>query len=272
MKYLNVFLLILSYATAFSSCGYVEAEAGPAYHLVLEEQPKAAVGVLSGIEARIGAAFAQSIVGKDAAPLVALTNELVGIYEEKPISLVAYWLGYAYYHQAILAIQLKENDKSKEMIELAIKTVDDIERKNSEDYALLALAQSFSIQFKSGMRAGFASSKVKDNAERAMDLNPKNPRAQYVLASNDYYTPSKYGGGERAEEYLLKAIDLPDQEVPNDMLPSWGREQAFEMLLKIYIKKEMWETATDIYRRGIEAFPESYVINQLATKIIQRKQ
>ena len=83
-----------------------------------------------------------------------------------------------------------------------------------------------------------------------------------------FHTPKKYGGGKETEEYLLKAISLPIQKVKNDYLPSWGKEEAFEMLIKFYIKNEKWDLAKKYYKKGIAAFPKSYTISQLATKLV----
>ena len=142
-----------------------------------------------------------------------------------------------------------------------------MKNKNSEDYALLAMLQGFSIQFK-GMKAMFISRDIKKNLKKAIAIDSTNLRAYYVFASNDYHTPEKYGGGKKAEEYLLKAISLPAQKIKNDYLPSWGKEEAYEMLIKLYIKKEKWELAKKYYKEGIKKFPESYTISQLATQLI----
>lgn len=104
----------------------------------------------------------------------------------------------------------------------------------------------------------------------AVELDPENIRANFVYASNDFYTPEMYGGGKEAESYLLKALELPSQKVENTYLPSWGREEAYEMLIKVYIKAEKWNEAKEHYAAGIEEFPRSYVINQLAAKLINK--
>lgn len=139
--------------------------------------------------------------------------------------------------------------------------------KNSEDYALLAMLQGFGIQFK-GMKAMFISSNIKKNVKQAIALDSTNPRAYYVYSSNDFYTPEKYGGGKEAEKYLLKVISLPSQKIKNEYLPSWGKEESFEMLVKLYIKKEKWDLAKKYFQMGIQEFPESYTINQLAPKLV----
>ena len=99
-------------------------------------------------------------------------------------------------------------------------------------------------------------------------MDSTNLRGYYVFASNDFYTPEKYGGGQDAEKYLIKAISLPDQKIKNDYLPSWGKEESYEMLIKLYIKKEKWVLAKKYFQEGNKEYPESYTINQLASKLV----
>ena len=116
----------------------------------------------------------------------------------------------------------------------------------------------------------FISSSIKKNLKKAIAIDSTNLRAYYVYASNDFHTPEKYGGGKEAEKYLLKAISLPSQKIKNDYLPSWGKEESYEMLIKLYIKKEKWDLAKKYFQEGIAAYPESYTINQLASKLVDK--
>ncbi|MEM6687031.1 MAG: hypothetical protein AAF617_14715, partial [Bacteroidota bacterium] len=161
-----------------------------------------------------------------------------------------------------------DKKQAEETCDEAVEWLEDLDNKTSEDYALLALIQSFGIQFK-GMKAMFISSRIKKNAKKAISMEPKNLRAHYVFASNDFYTPEKYGGGKNAEKFLLKAIALPDQKVKNPFLPSWGKEQAYEMLIKLYIKKKDLANAKKHFKAGIDLYPESYNLKQLAAKLIE---
>ena len=89
-----------------------------------------------------------------------------------------------------------------------------------------------------------------------------------MFASNNFYTPKKYGGGKLVEKYLLKAISLPTQKTPNQYLPSWGKEESYEMLIKYYIQNKKWDLAKQYYEKGIKECPKSYIINQLATQLV----
>ncbi|MEL7342181.1 MAG: hypothetical protein AAGM67_16985, partial [Bacteroidota bacterium] len=172
------------------------------------------------------------------------------------------------YYSAIYYGANGQKDKSERTINQAIERLENLKGKNAEDYALLSLAQSYSIQFQSSFKAVMISSRVKANGEKALAIDPANLRAYYVLASNDYYTPEKYGGGTKAESYLLKALEQPDQAVANPYLPSWGRAEAYEMLIKFYIKKQAWDKAKTQYQAATQHFPDHYQINKLASQLV----
>ena len=91
----------------------------------------------------------------------------------------------------------------RDRIKEASAILNDIGNKTSETYALLALVQSFSIQFASGMEAGRISAGIRENAGKALELDSTNVRGWYVLGSNDYYTPASFGGGKKVEYSLL---------------------------------------------------------------------
>lgn len=87
------------------------------------------------------------------------------------------------------------------------------------------------------------------------------------MGSHDFYTPEMYGGGKEAEKMLLKAISLCSQKINNPYLPSWGKQNAYELLVRWYIRKEEWTLAQKYYEEGILQFPESYLIKSLKGKL-----
>lgn len=220
--------------------------------------------VLHRIQQKIDEAFVRAQMRNDVGQL----NLIRSLLSERASDRWAtYWLGYAYYNEAIYYLTLKNNEKSKETIHLAIDLLDGIKEKNSEDYALLALLQSFSIKFISGMQAGVVSSRVKKNAKQAIKMDDKNLRAYYVYGSNDFYTPEQYGGGAEAEEYLKKAISIDAQYKDDPTSPTWGKNPAYEILIRFYIKRGDKTSAKKYYDEAIVLFPNDYQIKQLAKKM-----
>jgi tetratricopeptide (TPR) repeat protein len=223
--------------------------------------------LLVGIQSKIYDAFVQSLMSKNNKALSELSNSLVELNKSKKQNLIIYWQSYLQFYSSIYYLKKGDKETAEKEIDKGIDWLKEMKNKNSEDYALLAMLQGFGIQFK-GMKAMLISGDIKENLKKAIAIDSTNLRAYYVYASNDFHTPKKYGGGKETEEYLLKAISLPVQKVKNDYLPSWGKEEAFELLIKYYIKNEKWDSAKKYFQVGIKEFPESYRISQLATKLI----
>ena len=258
----NVFLLYLSFAILTLNCSITVPQHKTVMPLNAQEKE-----VLNGIQGKIFNAFVQSNIQKDAAPLQVIQAQLKRLAKNNPNRLLTYWQSYLQYYAAIFYLARENKEKAEQEIDIAVDLMDDLDDKNSEDYALLALVESFSIQFK-GFKAMFISSSIKKNGKRAMSLDPKNCRAYYVLASNDFYTPEKYGGGEQAEDFLLKAISLPAQQQKNPYLPSWGKEESYELLVKHYLKSDQKDKAKTYCKEGLEVFPNSYGLGKLAITLL----
>lgn len=223
--------------------------------------------LLAGIQNKIYDVFVQSLLSKDNNSLSKLSNELAELNKVKKQKLILYWQSYLQFYSSIYYLNSGDKKTAEQEIDKGIDWLKEMKNKNSEDYALLAMLQGFGIQFK-GMRAMFISGDIKKNLEKAMAIDTTNLRAYYVYGSNDFYTPEKYGGGKETEKYLLKAISLPVQKIKNDYLPSWGKEEAYELLIKFYIKNKKWDFAKRYYQKGIKKFPKSYTINQLASQLV----
>jgi len=239
--------------------------------------------LLIGIQSKIYDAFIQDMMSKnnkaisknnkallkDNKALSELSKSLNELNKSKKQNLILYWQSYLQFYSSIYYFKKGDKETAEKEIDKGIKWLNEMNNKNSEDYALLAMLQGFGIQFK-GMKAIFISEDIKENLKKAIAIDTSNLRAYYVSASNDFHTPLKYGGGKKTEKYLLKAISLPIQKIKNNYLPSWGKEEAYEMLIKFYIKNEKWNLAKKYFQEGIKFYPQSYTISQLAIKLINK--
>ncbi|MCF6240940.1 MAG: hypothetical protein L3J74_06290 [Bacteroidales bacterium] len=223
--------------------------------------------LLANIQSKIYNAFVQSLMSKNDTALLKLSLDLEKLHKTHKQNLISYWRSYLQFYLSIYYLKYGDKKAAEKEIDKGTEWMDALENKNSEDYALLSMLQGFRIQFKR-MRAMFIANDMKENAKTALSLDTSNIRAYYVYASNDFHTPAKYGGGKEAEQYLLKAISLPTQKVKNEYLPSWGKEEAYELLVKLYIKKESWELAKKYFQDGIKQFPDSYLLNKLASQLV----
>lgn len=225
--------------------------------------------LLVGIQDKINQAFVQSLISHKNDALVSLGNRLSDLAKTKKQNLIIYWQSYLKYHTAIFYLEGNNKKASEQEVTNAINLLKKVQDKNSEDYALLALMQAFSIQFKTN-EAVFISTGLNDNLKQSFAQDPDNIRACYVFASNDFYTPAKYGGGKQAQKYLLKAIALPAQKIKNSYLPSWGKEESYELLIRTYIQQKKIALAKKYYEEGLKQFPDSYIIKQLAPKLADK--
>jgi len=272
MKKLSLITLIIAMMIgigflAFSPFALANGPLAPPYQEAWMDK-QVADSSLKNIQDAIYQSFVNGMVQKDPSLMEEKMDQLETLYAEKEQKLILYWMSYLQYYRSIYHLNAGEKKAAEKACEAAVDRLEKMKAKNSEDYALLAMIKSFGIQFQSPMKAPFTSNKVKAYAEKAISIDPKNLRAYYVLASNDFYTPEQYGGMKKAEEYLLKATSLPAQAAPNPYLPSWGKEESYEMLVKFYMKKENWEKAKETFQKGMEEFPESYTLQQLASKLV----
>jgi len=261
--------LVLLGIFVFNQVVLAHGPTGPAYQTDWVA-PESDDSLLHGIEARIDQAFVQSLMGQDKAPLTELLADLEAYQANHDRKLALYWMSYLQYYQAIYHLQMKEEKLAEKATKAALDRLEGLDNPNSEDYALMAMIKGFSIQFASMVKAPFIGSKAQKYGEQAVAIDSTNLRGYFVLASNDFYTPEKYGGRQKAEGYLTKALALPAQAVPNPYLPAWGREMAHEMLIKLYLDQERYDEAKAQFRQASEEFPDSYLINQLASKLVGR--
>ena len=262
VRVLFISLLFVSYKGNTTQLAKTEAIS----YQVQVEQVKTD-SLLVDIQSKIYNAFLQSLMFKENNSLLKLSNELEKLNKVRKENIILYWRSYLQFYSSIYYLEQGDKNTAEKEIDKGTDWLDEMKKKNSEDYALLAMLQGFGIQFK-GIRAMFIAGDIKENAKQASAIDSTNIRAYFVYASNDFHTPERYGGGMEVEKYLLKALSLPAQKTKNVYLPSWGKEESYEMIIKLYIKKEKWELAKKYFQEGIKKFPESYTINLLTSKLV----
>jgi hypothetical protein len=158
-----------------------------------------------------------------------------------------YWKGYLLYNKSLFyKASLKDDDNASKAIDAAIETMEK-SPKSSDDYALLAACKSFSIQFANMTQLAKISGEVTEEANKSLELNPKNIRAYYVLASNNFYTPKMFGGMVKVEEFSLKGLACPNTLDDNFYSPYWGKPKLYAMYIK-YLETENRKDDAKKYR------------------------
>ena len=208
---------------------------------------------LQGIQDEIEQALYTSFATGNTSLLTDVANRL----KQDDSPLTTYWWAYAKYYEAIFHLKINQRDKSESTVQEGVEALLKLKTKNSEEFALLAYMQSFSMQFITNfMDLGVLSEKVGGNIENAIRLDVNNLRAYLVAASIDLRTPEQYGGGKKAEQYLLKAVSLETQTVVDAASPSWGKEQVYRMLIELYLKKGNMDLAKKYIDEAQSLFPE----------------
>jgi hypothetical protein len=224
--------------------------------------------LLINFQEKVMNAFIKAKISKSDKGLVELEQALLQWNKDNNNSIVVYWYSYTCYYHSILLMTDKDKKSPEKILDKGISLLKNVSNLNSEHLALLALMESLSIQYASDIEIPFISKRVKQNAEKALQLDSLNLRAYFVLGSNDFYTPEQYGGGNKAAGYLTKAIRLNDQSIANPYLPTWGKNSAYELLIRLYIRKKQFTEAKKYYQEAISLFPDDYMINKLSKDLI----
>jgi tetratricopeptide (TPR) repeat protein len=67
--------------------------------------------------------------------------------------------------------------------------------------------------------------------EKALKLDPNNPRLYYLRGMSLFGTPEQFGGGkDKAKPVFEKAVQLYKEQKPKEFYPDWGKKQAEDML------------------------------------------
>lgn len=146
-------------------------------------------------------------------------------------------LYYSAYSYIIASWQVKDSKEKIEVLDLAKKELDlalAISQNNDELLVLQAFYYQAMIMVNPQKYGQSYSGKANELLIKAQTINNKNPRAEFLLAQNTYYTPEQYGGGkDKALPLFNKAANLfMAQDTKNYLSPVWGEQTNKEMLNK----------------------------------------
>lgn len=198
--------------------------------------------------------LSKSITTQNIAPLDNVEKELKA---KKPNRVYDYWLSFCLLHKAFYHTVTKQNKEALVCLNEGERVIEVQSTKNAEEYALLAYLQGVSIRFATGMEAGIIARKSTNNAQQATQIDPKNTRAWYVLGMLDYYTPKQFGGQQKCEALLEKALAQPTSKTNNPYEPTWGRKEAYNLLLEYLVTTGNKEKAKTIYQKAKTEFPNA---------------
>jgi tetratricopeptide (TPR) repeat protein len=108
------------------------------------------------------------------------------------------------------------------------------------------------------MEGMFLGSDADDAIERAKTLDPDNPRVWIIAGTQDFFTPSLFGGDkERALKKFKKAAQLAQQESIDDpLLPSWGHAESYAWIGIAHMQAERPSRARAAFENALDANPD----------------
>ncbi len=161
---------------------------------------------------------------------VANDFERIGNAEKKEW-LPNYYAGMCYILMAFEA-PVDKIDTYCDKAEVFINKADSLSPNNSEIYVLKAMIASARISVNPMQRGMQYSIQSGTFLEKAMSLDPKNPRAHLQKGTSTYFTPEMYGGGKKAAKpYLEKAVATFKEFKPlTEIYPNWGFRRAEQLL------------------------------------------
>lgn len=149
------------------------------------------------------------------------------------------WLPLYYQAFCTVMIGMKQEaplkmDEYYDKAEAIINRADALSPDNSEIIVVQSWVNSMKIgidPMTRGQKLGARSAML---TEKAIKLNPENPRAYFLKGSGLYYTPAQYGGGvDKALPVLEMALDkFKKAKYENSIVPKWGQSSTEKLIEK----------------------------------------
>ncbi len=160
------------------------------------------------------------------------TFERIALAEKKEW-LPSYYTAYCY---IMMAFMEKKPDQIDPYLDIAQKHLDKalaIDGKEAELYVLQGMLHQARINVDFMGRGMNYSQMAQGELEKAAGMDPKNPRAFYLMGMNVYSIPPMYGGGPEVALPLFKKAQENfelSETIRNDLMPTWGKEHNSQML------------------------------------------
>jgi tetratricopeptide (TPR) repeat protein len=118
-------------------------------------------------------------------------------------------------------------DKAQTHLDNALKTQKD----DSEITALQGFILMMKVSVDPANRGQTLSPKVSAIFEKAIKLNPSNPRALFLIANWEYGMAKFFNGDtSNACRNIIRALELFESEAKGEFDPAWGKEMALAMV------------------------------------------
>lgn len=161
-------------------------------------------------------------------------QSLAGTFERIGDAEKTQWL--PYYYAALAQTWIgwnpatKDKDGNSQKINAYLAKAEAIE-KNSELYAVENMSATQQMLVDPSTRWATNGKDAAAALQKGMAADPNNPRLYYLQGMSLFGTPTQYGGGkDKAKPLFEKSIALFKTAQPKPLYPTWGKQQAEQML------------------------------------------
>ena len=175
--------------------------------------------------------------------------------------MINYYLGFTDYILSRTAAEEKNNDDMKKYTESALSLLDkatDVKDDFADAYIMKMAVQGNRWQYEPDKMNDIIA-KTQEAKDRALKLEPENPRYYLVDGYMTFYTPESFGGGvDKAQGMFEKSWGYFKTYKPKDeTYPNWGNDQAAGMIAMCFIKNDKKEEAKKWIDAALEVKPGS---------------
>ncbi len=191
------------------------------------------IGVFAQEADRYTQAMKQGVNLMNDAEGYATMEQAALLFERIAMTETGEWLP-PYYASACYTIMslMEREDKEKKSaaVDKAQALLDKAKTMNEHDseiYALQGMIYQALIQLNPMINGMLYGSKATKQLDRALELNPNNPRPYYLKAMGLYYTPALFGGGEGKACVLFEkaAEKFKGVQLSYSIEPAWGEKR-----------------------------------------------
>lgn len=181
-------------------------------------------------------AMKESLVLLDSAKTMDDLQAVAGRFERIAMTESTRWepLYYAAFAQINASFREKDGEKKDAILDVAEKNIEkalSINGDKSELYALHGFLYQARIQV-NPMRGMTYSQKAAEIIGKAVEANPENPRALFLMAQNIYYTPKMFGGGGKVAlpKFQEAKVKFDKEAGKEGIMPKWGAKSNDRMI------------------------------------------
>lgn len=172
----------------------------------------------------------------DSAKTIDQLQSLAGTFDRIGDAEKTQWLPYYYAALAQTWIgwmpDVKDKDANSQKINAYLSKAEAIE-KNAETYAVENMSATQQMLVDPSTRWATNGKDASTALQKGLAIDPNNPRLYYLQAMSLFGTPPQFGGGkDKAKPVFEKSISLYKSAQPKPLYPTWGLQQAEQMLVQ----------------------------------------